>query len=176
MTAALNDDAIAQHEDDVCFLDGRQPVRDHDCGPVFHKSRQPFENQFFRSRIESRGRLVEDQDWAVAYDGACDGNPLALSTRECDPTFPDHGVVTLGQTINEFISIGKTSGVHNFSVCGFRLAVSDVLPDGSAEEQCFLQYETYLLPHGLTLVLADVNTVDLDRTRQRIIKARNQAD
>src|SRR5580765_4295702 len=105
MTAAFNDGAIAQYEDDVCFLDGRQPVRDHDCGPVFHEPRQSSEDQFFRSRIESRGRLVEDKDRGVAYDGACNGNPLALPAGERDATFPDHSVVTLGQTIYEFISI-----------------------------------------------------------------------
>jgi hypothetical protein len=48
-------------------------VRDHDGGFLPRQSTQSFKDQFFRRRVESRTRLVEDQDRRVANDGSRGG-------------------------------------------------------------------------------------------------------
>ena len=54
---------------------------DQDCGAVGGGLGEAAEEAAAAARVESCGRLVQDQDGCVAQDGAGDGDPLPLAAR-----------------------------------------------------------------------------------------------
>ena len=50
--------------------------------------------------------------------------------------------------------------VHDLLQAGFGLAVGDVLPDGRAEQNRFLQHESDLATPRLATILPDVDPID----------------
>src|SRR6185369_1938493 len=113
---------------------------------------QALEDQLFRSCIESCGWFVENQDGAIADDGSGNGDPLALAAGKGDSALTDHRVVAFRQMFDKFVGVGEPGSADNLLLRGVRFAVSNVLPDWSAEEQGFLQYQADLLPHRLALI------------------------
>ena len=64
----------------------------------------------FGGRVQTRGRLVENQDGRIANDRAGNGNALALTARERDAALAHHGVVAVGHFFDEFMRVGQFGG------------------------------------------------------------------
>jgi hypothetical protein len=76
VAAALYDPAAIDDADLVGLCDRRQTVGDHDGRTACVKR---LLDRLLGFRIESRGRLVEQDDRRVLEEGAGDGDALALS-------------------------------------------------------------------------------------------------
>ena len=63
-------------------------------------------------RIECAGRLVEDAEWRIVDQRACDRQPLLLSAREVGRTFLNVGLVAVRHPLDEFLGAGETRGTH----------------------------------------------------------------
>ena len=82
IVATLFDDAaLIHHQDAVARQHGSQAMRDHQRGAVTHQFLQRGLHQRLGFSIERRGRLIEQQQWRVAKDGAGNGDALALAAR-----------------------------------------------------------------------------------------------
>ena len=64
------------------LADGRQPVRDDHDGPALHDPAHVVLHDPFAFIVQRARRLVEDQDARIRGEGAGDGDPLALTTRQ----------------------------------------------------------------------------------------------
>src|SRR4051812_10739791 len=103
-------------------------MRNDDGRLFFHQPVQSLENQFFRSSVQARTRLVQDKDGCISDDGARDRDALALSAGERDAALAYDGVVLLRHLLNELGGIGQLSGLLDLSPARLRLTVRDVLP------------------------------------------------
>ncbi len=77
--AALDDDAVVEHQDHVGADDGRQPVRDHQRGAALGHAIELVLDVPLGVAVERRGRFVKQQDRRTFEDGAGDGDALLLA-------------------------------------------------------------------------------------------------
>ena len=110
MRAALGDAAVLKHDDLVGRDDRRQAVRDHDRGAALADQVERRLDLLLGVRIERRGRLVEDQDRRRLEDGAGDRHALLLAARELQPALADHGLVAVGQALDEGADLRQLGG------------------------------------------------------------------
>lgn len=75
----LDDAALVHDQNQVGFLDGRQPVSDHQRGAAFHDLVERRLDMPFRFGIERRGGFVEDQQRCVLQQRAGNRQTLALT-------------------------------------------------------------------------------------------------
>src|SRR5207244_10725519 len=103
--------------------------------------------------------------------GPRDGDPLTLPTREVDAFFPRKSVVAIREGGNDVVRVGRPGGGHDLLVAGGDPSVTDVVPDGAAEEVHLLRHQRDLLveaPHGDGL---EVIAFDGDDARHRVVEA-----
>ena len=62
--------------------------------------------------VERRGRLVEDQDRRRLEDGAGDRHALLLAARELQAALADHGLVAVGQALDERADLRQLGGLR----------------------------------------------------------------
>ena len=95
MGAALDDDALVEHQDLVGADHRRQAMRDDERGAA---ARYAFERVLylaFGEGVERRGRLVEHQDRRRLQDGAGDGDALLLAARQLEAALAHLGAVAV---------------------------------------------------------------------------------
>src|SRR5881628_3782912 len=80
--ALLDDAALLEDEDAVATLNGREAMRDDDAGPVGEKRVDRALDVPLRRRIETRRRLVEDDETRVAEEHAREREQLRLAGGE----------------------------------------------------------------------------------------------
>ena len=107
-------------------------------------------------RIDLTGGLVEDEDGRVADDRPGDGDPLALSARECRAAFADHRVVSVRHFGDELIDEGLSRGVGDLFGPGAPFPVGDIFSDGGVEDDRFLRNKSDLSADGPDGIFADV--------------------
>ena len=81
MGSLLHDLTIRDHKYDIRPLNGCQVVRDHHAGLAFHQPIQRLKNHLLRGRVQTRCRLVENQNRGIPYDGARNSDTLPLAPR-----------------------------------------------------------------------------------------------
>jgi len=168
---SFKDFSVLHHQNAVRVPDRRQPVRNHDNRllPRLDQLVQRLLHLELTLRVQSRGRLVEEQDFGFSNQSAGDGNPLLLTTGELNATLADQRVVAGGEhflVFDEVESVGLTTGVVNLlvgDVFDFE-AVANVFADGAGYENGFLLDEGNLgfVPEGLELL--DVSAAEQNFT------------
>ena len=93
---------VRQCDDAVGAFNGRQAVSNDQRTATAHQLIQCGLDVALGLGIEGRSGLVEDQDRRILQNGTGDGQSLALTARQLDAVFADHGVQTIRQRINEF--------------------------------------------------------------------------
>ena len=149
-------------------------VRDDDGRPTFHQAFQSLRHQLLRRGIQSRRRLVENQDRRVAHDRPGDRDPPALTAGQGHAALAHHRGVALGHVHDEVMRVRQFGGVHGVLDRRVGFAVGDVLPDGPAEQQRVLQHEAHLVAQRLQREAANVQTVDLHVSRLGVEEARDE--
>src|SRR5436309_10459035 len=82
-------------------------MRDQDDRAAAHQPLDRVDDRGFGLGIDGARWLVEDQQWAVREERAGDGDPLALTSRELDPTLAGLGVVTAGKPEDELVRVRR---------------------------------------------------------------------
>ncbi|MNC75967.1 hypothetical protein D3C75_1275950 [compost metagenome] len=67
----------------------------------------------FGTAIHRRQRVVEDQDFRVQQQGACDGNTLFLTTGKHHATLTHLGFIALRQAQNILVHAGQAGRTLN---------------------------------------------------------------
>jgi hypothetical protein len=100
----------------------------------FNQSEDRFLNLLFRLHVDGRGGLVENENGRVVKDGSGDGDALLFSSREIVSPLAHFGVVAVSFGTDELVRIGRFGSCNDgFKGC-VRLAVADVVSNGSAEQ------------------------------------------
>lgn len=80
------------------------------------------------------------------------------------------------QSLDEAMRIGSCCSRDDFFVRGFRLPVSDIVPNGSAEQPCILKHHTKVSPQVVPAHVVDIHPVDGYRAAVHIVKPHEQID
>lgn len=95
MGACLHDPTLLQHNDPVSLFDSRQTVGNCDGGPVPRDSVQGGLNDPLASHIDGAGSFVEDEDFGLANNAACNSYALALAARKLGACIANLSVIPL---------------------------------------------------------------------------------
>src|SRR4051812_21974056 len=102
---------------------------------VFHRRL----DQSFAFGIETRRRLVENDDRRVAQKHPRNRDALALAPGKLDPAFTDLRIPTLGKPLDELERMRRSCGGDNLFLawCSLRRGtrIGDVLADTSTEQR-----------------------------------------
>src|SRR5689334_12950889 len=145
-------------------------MRDYDRRFTPHQPVKRFKYQFFRSGIQARTRLIQQQDGSIANDRPGDGHPLPLAAREGNAALPYYRVVAVGKFMNELVDVGHLRGLEDLGARRFGLSVGDIFPDRSLEQNAFLRDDADLLAERTLLELPDVMAVNPNDTGIRIVE------
>src|SRR5690606_29318247 len=119
-------------------------------------------------------RIIEHENLRFTYDSPCNGNPLLLTTRQCDTTFTHPGTKTLREANDIFVNISILGGLHDFRLIRIFDPECDVVEDGVAEEKYILRHISDLTSQRIQIIMGDGNIVDEDLTVADIVKSRYQ--
>src|SRR5688572_591774 len=89
VTALLRHRAVLDHNYPIRGAHGRYAVRDQDGSSPLHDRGETGENALFGQGIDTRERVIQDQDSGVAQNGSRDGGPLFLAAAQCNPSLAD---------------------------------------------------------------------------------------
>ena len=153
--------------------EGRR-VGDHDRGTAAHEHFETLHDCGLALRVETCGRLVQDEDRRIAQDGARNRDPLPLPTGDPRAALPEHRLVAAGQHLDEVVRGGGLRRLHDLLARRVD-AVGDVVGDRPGEEHALLQDEPDLATHPAQPALADVATVDQHRAVERVVEAGDQS-
>src|SRR5206468_12372319 len=92
-------------------------------------------DQTFRFVVESRRRLVEDQDRYVFEERARDRQALPLPSRELDAQLADHGVIAARQLADKVMRVGGARRGLDALHRRADVAVCDVVPHTVVEAE-----------------------------------------
>src|SRR5206468_8669591 len=95
-------------------------------------------------RIETRGRLVQDQDRGTADERAGDREALALAAGQVRGAFAELGVVAVRHGFDELVCVRLDRGGYDLVPRGAGAPVSDVVRDAPAEQDRVLEHDTDL--------------------------------
>src|SRR5262249_41229884 len=110
--------------------------------------------------VETRRRLVEQQDRRSADEGSRDRYSLTLAARKRCAAFGEDRVEAILELGDELEEAGGLSRLRDLVVGRLGTAVADVLGDGEPEQHRLLLHERDLVADGLKRELAQVALVD----------------
>src|SRR5439155_11617158 len=113
-------------------------MRDDDGGGPLDDGVNRLLHEAFRFAVERAGRLVENENLRVVYEGAGDGDALTFTARQPDPTVAHDRVVPAGQRHDEIVGVRGTRRLLDPFVRYFVSAVPNVVAHRVVEEQAFL--------------------------------------
>ena len=108
-------------------------VGDEDEGALAQAGAYALDEQTFSLGVEGRGRLIEQEDAALAEEAACYGNPLGLSFAESGSAFAAEGIEAVREVEDE-VGDRCVEGVAHLFVSGVGLAYEEVVTDGAADQ------------------------------------------
>ena len=159
MTAALDDNAVIQHHDDVGIAHGGQTVRDDEHCAAFHQRIHPALDDRFGARVDRRGRFVQNHHRRVGHSRARDGNQLALPLGKICTVAGEGGVVALRQAGDEIVRTRQFGGGNALVVGRVQPAVADVVHHGAGEQVRVLQHDAQRTAEVALLDFVDVDGV-----------------
>src|SRR5919112_3925145 len=175
MASVFDYPAVLQNQDEIRAGHGVEIVGNDQGRLPGHKAIQGFLNLRLALDVETRHRLVQDQDGGVPDDGPRDSDPLSLASREGVSPLSYDGLVPILEVHDEVVGVGRFGGLDNLLHRSVQLPVDDVLPYGGAEEDRVLEDDPDLLAQGLKLVVLYVPSIDPDGASSRFVEAEDQA-
>ena len=121
-------------------------------------------------RVKAGSRLIEEDDRRVLEEEAGDRYPLLLASGK-----------ELGLRLESerklhdlIVDVGLACSFMDFFDCSFRSSVSDVFLDCSVEDMVLLEDHSDVLAEEVDVIVADVDSVELDRAAVRVIEAHEE--
>ena len=104
---------VLQDDDPVGQQQGGSAMGDHDGGPLPHGLDEFGVYMSFRDGVHRRGGVVEYEDAGVSDYRPRQGHSLALASREAETPLAYHGVVAVGEVLDELVGIGDPGRGHD---------------------------------------------------------------
>lgn len=108
-------------------------VGDEDESALTQAGADALDEQTFGLGVEGGGRLVEQEDAALAEEAACYGDPLGLSFAKSGSAFAAEGVEAVWEVEDE-VGDRCVEGVAHLFVSGVGLAYEKVVTDSAADQ------------------------------------------
>ena len=170
----LHDMLGIHNRDAIGVADCGETMGDHDDGLTLAEAIDALLDSLFRDAVQRRGCLIKDQDRRILQEDTRDGNTLLLSAGEDDAAFSDKALVSVGHVQNVVMDFGKDRSLNDLTVGGGGPAVTDVLHDGTGEEEHVLLDDPDVPAETLLGQRPNVSPVHQHRTRRHIVKPRDQ--
>ena len=162
-----DEDAIGAHH-------GRQPVRDdHRRAPLQQRVERALQPAL-GDRIDRRGRLVQHEDVGVFDDRAREAEQLPLAHREVPAPLGELGRVALGHVAQHLLGLHHLQRPVERRVRDVIAQHLQVLAERAGEEVDVLQHEPDRAAPRLLAVVADVDAVERDPPRGRLVEAQQE--
>ena len=176
MSALLYNTALVENDNHIGMADGGEAVGDDDGGAPLHDALESLLNGTLRLSVEGRSGFVEDQYRGTPEHGTGDGEALALTSREVEPSVANGGVVALGQGLDKLVGMSHPCGFA-YLVEGIAVgAKGDVVGHSVVEEDAVLRHKAELPAQAIDIEVTDRMPVDGDTARRTVIEAGQQID
>lgn len=171
----FNDAAVVHHQHLIGMLDGRQAVRDDQCGAFGHQALQRILHQSLGFVVQRGSGFVEDQDRGVTQDRAGDRQALALAAGQQRAVLADRGLQLLRHARDELPRIGCFGRRTDLLLARFH-AIGDVGRDGVIEQHDLLPDHRHLPTQVGQRIVIQRDAIEGDHTTAGLIEARHQPD
>src|SRR6476620_3540678 len=108
------------------------------------KFREGSLNLLFRFGIERRSRFIQQQNWRVLENSACDGKALLLPAGKKAAFVANYCFVTVWLGDNKIVGIGRSRRFVNFFRRRIEPAELDIAEDCVVKQKRLLRHETHL--------------------------------
>src|SRR6476660_1061191 len=108
------------------------------------KFREGSLNLLFRFGIERRSRFIQQQNWRVLENGACDGKALLLAAGKKAAFVANYCFVTVWLGHNKIVRISCSRGFANFFRRRIEPAELNIAEDCVVKEERLLRDEPHL--------------------------------
>src|SRR5436853_5851724 len=95
MRSGFDNTAAIEDHDPIGTTNRGQAVGNDKCRSSLQKTVQGLQDLRFCSRIEGRGRLVENQDRRILQQSAGDAQALAFAARKSCSSLAEYGLIAL---------------------------------------------------------------------------------
>ena len=174
MRAALDDDALIEHQNLVGADDGREPVGDDQSGAVFRDAVERILNIALGVAVERGRGLVEKEDRRRLEDGAGDGDTLLFAAGELEAALADFGFVAFRRQPDEAVDLRHPRRLLHLGVGRVPAAVADVVTDGVVEQHRVLRDHADGGAQRCLRDVADIFAVDQDPPAGHVVEAEQQ--
>src|SRR5215212_4617106 len=138
MLTLRDDFALVQNNNFVGVYYGTNALCDHKGCASPHESIECFLDLRLRIEVNTRGRVIQDENTRVEEQGAGNSNALLLSAGERGTAFPNMCVIAIGERQDEVVCLSSFRSGFDLCLRSIRFPKSDVLTDRAAEQRCFL--------------------------------------
>ena len=166
--------AVVQEHDAVGERDGRGPVGDDQRGAALHHLGERGADLVLLRGVDRRRRVVEDQHARIGEHRARDRDALALTTRQREPVLTDHGLVPLGERVDEVGGAREPRGAAHVVHRRTRIGEREVLAHGVGEQERVLEHDADRASQLVQPELAHVDAVDEHAPAVDVVEARHQ--
>jgi hypothetical protein len=150
-------------------------VSDDDRRAPTHHGAHRLADLAFLGRVHGTGCVVEHEHSGIGHDRPCDGDALPLATAQGVPPLTDHGVVAVGQSADELVCPGQSSGALEHLLGSVRHCESDVAAHSVVEQQRVLEHDAHGAPQRGQLEVAHIDTIDSHRAGVDIVEPGQEA-
>ena len=171
MRTTLDNLAITHNENAVGIANGAQTVRDHKARATGHKLVKRRLDLQLGTRIDTRGRLVQQEDRRIGKHHASNAQKLLLTLAERAAVLTDHGVVTLRQLANKLVGMCPAGRLDHLLARSIRATIRDVLVDRALEQPAVLQHHAKAAAQTCARVLARRTAVHSNLAGIDVVKA-----
>ena len=140
MRAALDNLAVAHYQNAVGVADRRQAVRHHKACAAGHKLVECRLHLQLGARIDTRSRLVQQQDSRVGEHDARNAQQLLLALAKRAAVLANHRVVAFRQLHDKLVRVRALGGFDNLLARGAWTTVSNVVRHRALEQPRILQH------------------------------------
>ena len=163
-----------QHMRDEFDESRRHRVRDDQRRATDGELAQRLVDELFAVSIHGRRGFVEDQDRRVTQQGASECDSLTLASRKSMAAITNVGLQPVGQLSREVGHAGVFRGLFDLGSRRSRATVGDVVGDSPIKEERLLCDDANLGTQVTQTGLAQINAIQANGSRLRVVKARQQ--
>ena len=149
---------------------------DHDRRTPLHQMLQRLLHQPLRLRVQSGGRLVEDQDRRVLQDGPGDADALPLSAGELAAPIADVGLIALLARLNEGMGVGDACRLLHLLTGSPLHAERNILIEGIIEKDRLLVDVAHQPAQIAEACLPHIHAINQDLPLRHVVEAGQQID
>src|SRR4051812_6971662 len=130
--------AMFDDDDQVGARNGAEAMSDDKTGSSAHEKAKTLLNEPLAIGIEITSGFVEDEYLWIGQDCAGNCQPLPLAAAQAHAALADHGLHSVGHSIDELCGICRFGGGADFLWGCIPPRISDVLSDRAVEQKNIL--------------------------------------